>query len=69
MDSARTFLLILEEQDGGSRVAGYFSLTMGSARRCWRRRSARLLLLARPPLPRLVVVDAIPHNPPAVIKM
>lgn len=33
MDSARTFLLVSGGQDGGSRVAGYFSLTMGSVLR------------------------------------
>ena len=33
MDSARTFLLVRDGEDGGNRVAGYFSLTMGSVLR------------------------------------
>lgn len=33
MDSARTFLLIRGGEGAGNRVAGYFSLTMGSALR------------------------------------
>jgi GNAT superfamily N-acetyltransferase len=33
MDSARTFLLARSGQDAGHRVAGYFSLTMGSVLR------------------------------------
>jgi len=33
MDSARTFLLVHGGQEAGNRVAGYFSLTMGSVLR------------------------------------
>jgi GNAT superfamily N-acetyltransferase len=33
MDSARTFLLVHRGEGAGNRVAGYFSLTMGSALR------------------------------------